>query len=60
MMNKTAWVSFALAFFGPLVGYFAHVLLIDSGHSFLGPAVFLAWSGFLFIRGLSCIDWSKA
>ena len=58
MMNRTAWFSFALAFFGPLVGWSTHVLLIDSGHSFLGPAVFLAWSGFFGVRALSSIDWS--
>ena len=56
-MTPQAWISFAIMCLGPLVGYIAHVVIMGDQNSFLGPVVFISWSGFFVVRALSCCDW---
>ena len=56
-MTPQAWISFAIMCLGPLVGYIAHVVIMGDQNSFLGPVVFISWSGFFLVRALSCCDW---
>ena len=57
-MNTKAWFSFALATLGPVIGWAAHEIYAPAGRmNLMGFAVFISWTGFFFIRGLSGVDW---
>ncbi len=60
-MNKNAWLSFALAALGPVIGWWAHELYqpVGTSLSIMGMATFLSWSGFWLVVGASLVDWSE-